>query len=154
MDCHFEDPRKLKPNETVLRAGSLEPVLIDRTAKRSDRPIDLRPRKFHLFKYMMQRSDLLQTRAALFDDVWHYKFVAQRNGAPSVTESLVSSGTTLVELASVQRSALLASRPARRATADGYADLGRPDQALQAHKEDLEPSVCSLMLASVEEEPI
>jgi hypothetical protein len=71
-----------------------------------------------------------------------------------VTESLVSSGTTPVELASVQRSALRASRPARRATADGYADLGRPDQALQAHKEDLEPSVCLLMLASVEEEPI
>ena len=197
MDCHFEEPRKLKPNETVLRAGSLELDLIDRTAKRSDRPIDLRPRKFHLFKYMMQRSDLLQTRAALFDDVSHYKFVhetnlvvvhmvdcvalgggtcvrevrrrtgdahqahprnifsmAQRSGAPSVTESLVSSGTIPVELASVQRSALLASRPARRATADGYADLGRPDQALQAHKEDLEPSVCSLMLASVEEEPI
>jgi len=75
MDCHFEEPRKLKPNETVLRAGSLELDLIDRTAKRSDRPIDLRPRKFHLFKYMMQRSDLLQTRAALFDDVSHYKFV-------------------------------------------------------------------------------
>ena len=71
MDCHFEEPRKLKPNETLLRAGSLELDLIDRTAKRSDRPIDLRPRKFHLFKYMKQRSDLLQTRAALFDDVWN-----------------------------------------------------------------------------------
>jgi hypothetical protein len=80
--------------------------------------------------------------------------MAQRSGAPSVTESLVSSGTTPAELASVQRSALLASRPARRATADGYADLRRPDQALQAHEEELEPSVVSLMRASVEEKAI
>ena len=40
-------------NETVLRVGSLELDLIDRTAKRGDRPIDLRPREFHLLKYMM-----------------------------------------------------------------------------------------------------
>jgi hypothetical protein len=80
--------------------------------------------------------------------------MAQRSGAPSVTEGLVSSGTTPGELASVQRSALLASRPAMKATADGYADLTRPDQALQAHEEELEPSVFSLMPASVEEEPL
>src|ERR1700740_3686715 len=80
--------------------------------------------------------------------------MAQRSGAPSVTESLVSSGTTPAELASVQRSALLASRPARRATADGYADLRRPDQALHARQEELEPSVFSLIPASVEEEAI
>ena len=49
--------------------------------------------------------------------------MAQRNGAPSVTESLVSSGTILGELLSVQRSALIATRPARKATADGYADF-------------------------------
>jgi hypothetical protein len=79
---------------------------------------------------------------------------AQRSGAPSVTESLVSSGTTPAELAFVQRSALLASRRARRATAGGYADLRRPDQALKVHREDLEPSVFSLMPASGEEEPI
>jgi hypothetical protein len=49
---------------------------------------------------------------------------------------------------------LLASRLARRATADGYADLRRPDQALQAHEEELEPSMFSVMPASVEEEAI
>jgi hypothetical protein len=80
--------------------------------------------------------------------------MAQRRGAPSVTESLVSSGTTPAELASVQRSALLASRPARRATADGYADLRRPDQALQAHEEELKSSAFLLMRASAEEEAI
>jgi hypothetical protein len=80
--------------------------------------------------------------------------MAQRSAAPSVTESLVSSGTTAGELPSVQRSALLASKPARTATADGYADSKPPDKQLQNHEEELEPSVSSLMPASVEEEPI
>jgi hypothetical protein len=56
---------------------------------------------------------------------------AQRSAAPSVTESLVSSATTQVELRSVQRNALIASRPARRATADGYSDFALPDEQLQ-----------------------
>ncbi len=54
-------------NETVLRVGPLELDLIDRTAKRGDRQIDLRPREFQLLKYMMQRSDELLTRANLFN---------------------------------------------------------------------------------------
>jgi DNA-binding winged helix-turn-helix (wHTH) protein len=32
-----------------------------------------------LLKYMMQRSDQLLTRAMLFKDVWHYKFVPETN---------------------------------------------------------------------------
>jgi hypothetical protein len=52
--------------------------------------------------------------------------MAQRSVAPSVTESLVSSGTTPGELPSVQRGALIASRPASRTTADGYADFKPP----------------------------
>jgi DNA-binding response OmpR family regulator len=67
------------PNETVLRVGPLELDLLDRTAKRDDRRIDLRPREFRLLKYMMQRSDELLTRAALLKDVWHYKFVPETN---------------------------------------------------------------------------
>jgi hypothetical protein len=55
--------------------------------------------------------------------------MAQLGAAPSVTESLVSSGTTPGEPPSVQRSALIASRPASRATADGYFKL--PDEQLQ-----------------------
>ena len=54
--------------------------------------------------------------------------MAQRSAAPSVTEGLVSSGTTPGELPSVQRSALSASGPARRATADGCADFTLPDK--------------------------
>ena len=55
--------------------------------------------------------------------------MAQQSGAPSVTESLVSSGTTPGELRSVQRNALIASRPAKRAIADGGADFEPPDHS-------------------------
>jgi DNA-binding winged helix-turn-helix (wHTH) protein len=66
-------------NETVLRVGPLELDLIERAAKRADRKIDLRPREFHLLKYMMQRRDNLLTRATLLKDVWRYKFVPETN---------------------------------------------------------------------------
>jgi DNA-binding winged helix-turn-helix (wHTH) protein len=70
---------RAQPNETVLRVGSLELDLIDRSAKRGDRQIDLRPREFQLLKYMMQRSGQLLTRATLFKEVWHYKFDPETN---------------------------------------------------------------------------
>ena len=67
------------PNETILRVGPLELDLLDRTAKRGDRQIDLRPREFQLLKYMMQRSGKLLTRATLLQEVWHYRFVPETN---------------------------------------------------------------------------
>src|ERR1700733_10811719 len=66
-------------NDKVLRVGPLELDLIDRTAKRGDRRIDLRPREFQLLKYMMQQHDRLLTRAALLKEVWHYKFLPKTN---------------------------------------------------------------------------
>jgi DNA-binding winged helix-turn-helix (wHTH) protein len=68
-----------QPNETVLHVGPLELDLLDRSAKRGERQIDLRPREFRLLKYMMQRSDKLLTRAILLKDVWNYKFVPETN---------------------------------------------------------------------------
>jgi DNA-binding response OmpR family regulator len=72
-------PQEPAVNGTVLRVGSLALDLMDRTAKRGDRQIDLRPREFRLLKYMMQRSDKLLTRATLFKEVWNYKFVPDSN---------------------------------------------------------------------------
>jgi DNA-binding response OmpR family regulator len=66
-------------NETALRVGPLELDLLDRTAKRGDRRIDLRPREFRLLRYMMQRNDKLLTRATLLKEVWNYKFVPETN---------------------------------------------------------------------------
>jgi len=76
-DQLVRQPAPLK--ETVLRVGALEIDLIDRTAKRGERQIDLRPREFRLLKYMMQRSDKLLTREILLKEVWHYKFVPETN---------------------------------------------------------------------------
>ena len=64
---------------TVLRIGPLELDLIERTARRGDRLIALRPREFGLLRYMMERSDKLLTRATLLQEVWNYKFVPQTN---------------------------------------------------------------------------
>jgi DNA-binding winged helix-turn-helix (wHTH) protein len=76
-------------NDKVLRVGSLELDLIDRTAKRGDRRIDLRPREFQLLKYMMQRHDKLLTRAALLKEVWHYKFVPKTTNLVDVQMGLL-----------------------------------------------------------------
>ena len=53
----------------------LELDLIERTARRGEREIDLLPREFRLLEYMMRRSDQLLTRAMLLEEVWNYKFV-------------------------------------------------------------------------------
>lgn len=65
--------------ETCLRVGTLELDLIERSAKRGNRPIKLLPREFRLLEYMMRRSDQLLTRAMLFRDVWNYKFIPDTN---------------------------------------------------------------------------
>jgi hypothetical protein len=77
IDSSVRSPAE--PRETMLRIGSLELDLINRTAKRGERSIDLLPSEFRLLKYMMQRSGQLLTRAKLFQDVWHYKFLPETN---------------------------------------------------------------------------
>jgi hypothetical protein len=54
--------------------------------------------------------------------------MAPRSAVPSVTAGSVSSDTTAGELHSVQGSALIASRPDRRPTADGYAGFTPPEK--------------------------
>ena len=67
--------RPAEARGTKMRVGSLEIDLIERSAKRGDRPIELLPREFRLLEYMMRRSDQLLTRAMLLEEVWNYKFV-------------------------------------------------------------------------------
>jgi two-component system OmpR family response regulator len=71
--------RPVESRETTVRVGQLELDLIERTAKRGERAIDLLPREFRLLEYMMQRSDQLLTRAMLLEEVWSYKFVPATN---------------------------------------------------------------------------
>jgi two-component system, OmpR family, response regulator len=65
--------------ETVLEVGPLELDLIERTAERAGRTIDLLPKEFRLLRYMMQHSDLLLTRRRLLEEVWHYRFIPKTN---------------------------------------------------------------------------
>jgi two-component system OmpR family response regulator len=71
--------RPAETRETKLRVGPLELDLIERTAKRSERSIELLPREFRLLEYMMRRKDQMLTRAMLLEEVWKYKFVPQTN---------------------------------------------------------------------------
>ena len=63
----------------ILRGAQERAPQDDAAGKRGDRPIDLLPSEFRLLKYMMQRSGQLLTRAKLFQDVWHYKFLPETN---------------------------------------------------------------------------
>jgi DNA-binding response OmpR family regulator len=74
-----ETPPPVSGAETTLCVGALKLDLIDRTAWRGERRIDLRPREFLLLKYMMERNDKVLTRATLLKEVWHYKFVPETN---------------------------------------------------------------------------
>jgi two-component system OmpR family response regulator len=65
--------------DTVLCVGSLKLDLVERTAKRGERSIDLLPREFRLLEYMMRRKEQVLTRAMLLEEVWNYKFVPQTN---------------------------------------------------------------------------
>jgi DNA-binding response OmpR family regulator len=65
--------------ETKLRVGPLELDLIERTAKRGDRSIDLLPREFRLLEYMIRRKGHVLTREMLLREVWKYKFVPETN---------------------------------------------------------------------------
>ena len=71
--------RPVDTPETTLHVGSLELDLIERTAKRGDRSIDLLPREFRLLEYMMRREGRILTREMLLREVWKYRFVPKTN---------------------------------------------------------------------------
>lgn len=63
----------------VLRVGPLQLDLLERSANRGGRAIELLPREFRLLEYMMRRCEQLLTRAMLFEEVWNYRFVPNSN---------------------------------------------------------------------------
>ncbi len=68
--------RRPEPSrETVLRCGPLRLDLLERTAFRGGRLLDLLPREFKLLEYMARRPDRVLTRAMMLEDVWNYRFV-------------------------------------------------------------------------------
>jgi two-component system OmpR family response regulator len=71
--------RPAETRETVLTVGDLTLDLLDRTAHRGGRPIELLPREFKLLEYLMRRAGQVVTRAMLLEDVWQYRFVPETN---------------------------------------------------------------------------
>lgn len=65
--------------ETMLRTGSLHLDLVQRTAHRGARKLDLLPREFKLLEYMVRRAGQTVTRSMLFEEVWNYKFTPRSN---------------------------------------------------------------------------
>lgn len=71
-----------RPNighETVLRVGPLHLDLIQRSARRNTREIDLLPQEFRVLEYLMRRPGQTVTRSMLFEDVWNYRFTPRSN---------------------------------------------------------------------------
>ncbi len=71
--------RPAATRETVLTVGDLTLDLLDRTAHRGGRAIELLPREFKLLEYLMRRAGQVVTRAMLLEDVWQYRFVPETN---------------------------------------------------------------------------
>jgi DNA-binding response OmpR family regulator len=71
--------RSAESRDTVLQVGPLTLDLIERTANRGERTIDLLPREFRLLEYMMRHKEQILTRAILLKEVWNYKFVPETN---------------------------------------------------------------------------
>lgn len=64
---------------TVLQVGPLRIDLIERSAARGSRVLDLLPTEFKLLEYLMRHSNQVVTRTMLLEDVWHYRFLPQTN---------------------------------------------------------------------------
>ena len=64
---------------TVLQVGPLRIDLIERSAMRGKRILDLLPTEFKLLEYLMRRPGQAITRTMFLEDVWHYRNLPQTN---------------------------------------------------------------------------
>lgn len=71
--------RSTDTRTTTLRVGPLEMDLIERTARRGERVLDLLPREFKLLEYLMRHQGRTVTRTMLLEDVWRYRVLPQTN---------------------------------------------------------------------------
>ncbi len=64
---------------TVLHVGPLRMDLIERSAARGERLLDLLPTEFKVLEYLMRHPGQVLTRTMLLEDVWHYRNLPQTN---------------------------------------------------------------------------
>lgn len=60
--------------ETVLRVGDLELDLIERSARRDGKELELLPIEFRLLEFLVRNSGQVLTRTMIFEAVWGYHF--------------------------------------------------------------------------------
>jgi two-component system OmpR family response regulator len=77
VDALLRRPGEVRATE--LHVGSLSLDLIERSARRHGRPIELLGREFKLLLYFMQRPGQLVTRAMLLEHIWNCRFLPQSN---------------------------------------------------------------------------
>jgi two-component system OmpR family response regulator len=65
--------------ETILRVGDLTVDLIDRTASRRGKEIELLPREFQLLEYLVRNEGRVISRAMLLQHVWDLHFDPSTN---------------------------------------------------------------------------
>jgi len=70
---------KADGSETVLRVGPLSLDLIDRTAWRDGRRIELRPWEFRILEYFMRNPARIVRRERLLCEVWRCNPAVQSN---------------------------------------------------------------------------
>jgi two-component system, OmpR family, response regulator len=63
----------------VLRSGDLELDLVRRTAARSGKAIDLRPKEFLLLEYLLRNVNRPVTRTMILEHVWNSSFEGLTN---------------------------------------------------------------------------
>ena len=71
--------RSSNSRPTILRVGPLKIDLIERSAVRGERVLDLLPTEFKLLEYLMRHAGQVVTRTMLLEDIWHYRFLPQTN---------------------------------------------------------------------------
>jgi two-component system, OmpR family, response regulator len=67
------------PEPTRLVVGDLALDLLDRTASRADRQIELQSREFALLEYLMRNAGRVVTKTMILEHVWDYSFDPQTN---------------------------------------------------------------------------
>jgi two-component system OmpR family response regulator len=78
--------RRSQAGAPVLRSGSIELDLLQRTVLREGQPIELLPQEFRLLEYLVRHADTVVTRKMLLENVWEIHF----DPHTSVVESHIS----------------------------------------------------------------
>ena len=64
----------IRSQPSALQIGDLELNRLQRTVRRGDKPIELKPKEFQLLEFLMLHADRVVTRTMLLEQVWDFHF--------------------------------------------------------------------------------